>query len=196
MKHLLSTAAAAAFLLCSGACGLAGSKADPPPSGSGTAVSAAESAIRTWPAGARATARAMIDKYGEPDRLTEGALRWTGNGPWAKTIVHRRAWSPFLGNRTHDYLEQTVDYQIPRGRADELRRFDERLEINERGGQLSAWSPSEPMNVLILNMAHEIASGRRDARSARSFVAKAVEFSKAGKSSVYMERLLFPPGPK
>jgi hypothetical protein len=194
MKRFARYAAAAALLLLSGAC--AGSKADPPPIGTRTGNSAAEAMIRAWPAGARATARAMIAEYGQPDRSTGRELRWTGNGPWAKTIVHRRAWSRFNKERTGDYLEQTVAYRVPETRVDELRRFDDRLEINGRSGQMSAWSSSEALNVLLLNLAHEIVSGRRNARSARSFVEKAVEFSKAGKSSVYMERLLFPPGPK
>ena len=133
----------------------------------------------------------MIAEYGAPDRVSRLALRWSGNVPWDKTIAHRSAWPEVLGPRKRDYLEQTVAYRVPPSKAPEIQRFDARLELNLRDGQMSARSPNEPTNILLLNLAHEIATGRRDVVSARAFAARTEALAKSGKSSAYMERLLF-----
>jgi hypothetical protein len=48
------------------------------------------------------------------------------------------------------------------------------------------------MNFLALNLVDEIATGARSVEDARDFYSKTARLSKAGKSSAYMEGLLFP----
>ena len=164
-----------------------------PPSTEGTASSQTpETVIRNWPEGARITARAMIAKYGQPTRYSEGALVWIANGPWEKTVVYRSAWPHFAGKKDKDYLEQTIAYRVPNEKIGELRRFDRRLEVNESRSQLSARSESEPMNFLALNLADEIVTDKRSAEEARDFYLKTERLAKAGKSSAYTEGFLFP----
>lgn len=176
--------------------GRLGLLASPAAAGAQVPPSAAEKAIRHWGEGPRATARLMIAEYGPPDRASWRELRWTGNAPWAKTIVHRTAWPRILGPRKRDWLEQTVSFFVPEAVADALRSFDERIEINRPEMQVSARSPNEATNILLLNLAHEIAAGKRDVRSARDFAARTEALAKEGKTSAYMERLLFPPRAK
>lgn len=180
-----------ALLLLSAACGRAGSKAAPPSIGMTVEISSAEALIRNWPEAPRATARAMIAKYGEPNSGTTRALRWIANGPWEKTIAHRSAWPHILGTRTGDSLEQTVACRFPDEKTEDLRRFDVRLELSGSVGRMSARSESESMNFLILNLAHEIAVGARSVKSAREFIRRTEALSKAGKSSAYTEGLLY-----
>jgi hypothetical protein len=164
-----------------------------PPQTEGTASSKTpEDAIRKWPEAARVTALAMIAKYGRPTRYSKDALVWIDNGPWEKTVVYRGAWPHFVGRKNKDYLEQTIAYRVPAGKIDELKRFDRRLEVNESRSQLSARSESEPMNFLALNLAHEIVMDRSSVEDARDFYVKTERLSKAGKSSRYMDGLLFP----
>lgn len=164
-----------------------------PPQTEGSAASQTpETVILKWPAGARATARLMISKYGQPSRFSEGALVWIANGPWQKTVVYRSAWPHFLGKKDKDYLEQTIAYRVPAEKIDDLKRFDRRLEVNESRGQLSARSESEPLNFLALNLADEIITDKRNVDDARDFYRKTETLSKAGKSSAYMEGFLFP----
>ena len=151
-----------------------------------------ETIIQKWPEGAQATAREIISKYGEPSRFTDGALVWFNNGPWQKTVVYRSAWPRFLGKKDKDYLEQTIAYQVPVEKVDDLKRFDRRLAVNESRGQLSARSESEPMNFLALNLADEIVKEKRTVEDARDFYSRTEKLSKAGKSSVYMSGFLFP----
>jgi hypothetical protein len=57
--------------------------------------------------------------------------------------------------------------------------------------ELSFRSDSEKKNFLALNLADEIISNWKDADSARQAFAEAVNLSRAGKSSPYMEGLRF-----
>ena len=151
-----------------------------------------ETAIRKWPEASRVTARAMIAKYGQPERWNEGALTWINNGPWEKTVVYRSWWPRFLGKRNHDNLEQTIAYRVPPEKVDDLKRFDRRLAVDQGRSQLSARSESEPQNFLALNLADEIVTEKRSVEEARDFYGKTERLSKAGKSSAYMGGLLFP----
>jgi hypothetical protein len=150
-----------------------------------------EEAIRKWPEGARAAARAMIAKYGEPNRFTEGALVWIANGPWRKTVVYRSSWPSLFGRRGNEYVEQTVAYKVPVEKVNDLKRFDQRLLVNEDRGLLSSRSESEPMNFLALNLADEIVMNKRTVEDARDFYVKTAKLSESGKSSRYMDGLRF-----
>ena len=166
--------------------------AGPPPTEGTSASQTPETVILKWPEGARATARAMTAKYGQPNRFSEGALVWIDNGPWQKTVVYRSAWPHFLGKVDKDYLEQTIAYRVPVEKIDDLKRFDRRLEVNESRGQLSARSESESLNFLALNLADEIVTDKRGVDDARDFYRRTEALSMSGKSSAYMEGFLFP----
>ncbi|NNN05519.1 MAG: hypothetical protein HKL90_06430 [Elusimicrobia bacterium] len=145
--------------------------------------------IRKWPQAARVAAAAMIEKYGEPIYVTEGVLVWINNGPWRKTVVYQ---PEFLGKRSRDFIEQTIAYRVPFEEIRAVKRFDPRIKVNALRGQLSIRTSSESSNFLAMNLADEVIEGRRGAQEARAFRRKTVELSKAGKSSSYMDRLLFP----
>jgi hypothetical protein len=149
----------------------------------------AEAVLRKWPKAARITAVDMIAKYGEPSHSTKGALVWIHNNPWRRTVVYV---PHSLGKRSNDFVEQTIAYRVPVEKAGELKRFDARLEVNEVRGELSARTESESSNFLALNVADEIIAGERSVENARNFYERTESLSKAGKSSPYTERFLFP----
>ena len=150
-----------------------------------------EMAIKDWPQLAQSTARVMIEKYGQPNRFDEEALVWDNNGPWQKTVVHRDAWPHFAGMPDKDYLEQTISYQVPDDKVDAIKRFDSRLDIEQRAGELSSRSESESMNFLALNLADDIVNDKRSVDEARDFYRETVELSKSGKSSRYLDGFVF-----
>jgi hypothetical protein len=72
-----------------------------------------------------------------------------------------------------------------------LDKFDSALVVDRTVGTLSARSDSEQANTLALNLADEIARGKRDVESARLFMTETLRKAAAGKSSPYMDGLLF-----
>jgi hypothetical protein len=156
------------------------------------AVRTPETMIRDWPERSRLAARALILKYGEPDIAEAGRFVWEGNGRWEETVLYR---NPPLGAdaKPHgDVLEQSIPYGMSSRKLAEIKRFDDRLEYDRSRGALSARSDREPYNYLALNLANEIATGKRSAEDARAFYRKTIGLSESGKSSPYMEDFLFP----
>ncbi|HAM35131.1 MAG TPA: hypothetical protein DEB40_00265 [Elusimicrobia bacterium] len=151
----------------------------------------AETIIRDWPERARGAARAMIEKYGKPNRGSADALVWYNNGPWQKTVVYRRAWPQSAATREDDFLEQTIAYQVPNDKINALKRFDPRLSVNKIRAELSCRSESESANFLALNLADEIVVNKRSVESARDFCLKTRRLARSGKTSPYLEGFLF-----
>lgn len=155
-----------------------------------------ESIIILWPTFSFRLARLMIAKYGQPADASDHQLVWRDNGPWKTTIVYRVPQKERALGRSRGRLEQSVAYAVPADRLDELARFDEEIEADAKEGRLTARSDDESDNLLALNLADEILKGRRTLKDAVDFRRKATRLRDTGKSSPYLERLLFvPAGP-
>jgi hypothetical protein len=186
----LIVGAAAAGLLAQPEMKSAGSP-EPMETQSSHSAQTPERAMKDWPESARGIARVMIEKYGEPDRISDDALVWYNNGPWQKTVVYREAWPHSVTMRDKDFLEQTIGYQVPHDKVNALWRFDKRLNINQSAGELSSRSESESLNFLALNLADEIVNDYRSVEDARDFYTKTERLAMSGKSSEYLDGFLF-----
>lgn len=156
----------------------------------GTAAWAAAntSALRhvvDWHVTPRSTAHLMLERYGPPDRRTPNALIWKERMPW-KRITVRKDW-------LHSPLEQTVQYYIPWHQLENILALKNGIGADAWNSELSAQNSRESLNFLALNLADEIAREVRTPQEARAFYDKTVELSAAGKSSYYLEGLLFNP---
>lgn len=138
-----------------------------------------------WDNGPRLAARLMMERYGSPDRLSPGAVTWTGRGPWKRIVVRDGASGRFL--------EQTVAYWVPLSAIAPLSEFGRGVRADYPADELTAASGDEALNRLALNTAHDIASGRRDAKDAAEFYDRTVRLAASGKGSVYLTNLLFKP---
>jgi hypothetical protein len=146
-----------------------------------------------WEGLPQETARQMIKKYGLPYEGTINRLIWHQNGPWKKTEITRYTNPHNFPTPHQDFLEQTVDYRIPVELADEITWFDGSVYIDRTVGEISARCHKEAMNMLSLNLVHDIVTGQRTVADARMFYAKTAEqFAKQNKTSPYTEQLLFP----
>jgi hypothetical protein len=184
----------AAVLGLLGACALGASAELPyvaPPAAGKAAVRTPETVISQWPARPQREARVLIGKYGEPRNFDNDRLVWGNHGPWQQIIVYRKAPRSFLGYHGKDILEQSIAYVVPAAKVSTLARFDNRIRFDKASGRLSARSESENLNYLALNLADEIVKGKRDVDDARGFYRKTASLAESGKSSGYMERLLF-----
>lgn len=160
---------------------------EPPPAPRAAGAETPDAVIRSWPAAAQSAARAMIEKYGLPHRYDGDALVWNDAAPWSRIVVHRRG-----RPGADDYLEESILYEVQADQVADLRRFDRRLEVDLKKGELSSRAESESLNFLALNLADEILRGDRTPETARETYRKTARLAKAGKSSAYMAGLQFP----
>ena len=140
------------------------------------------SLTETWPEGAALAARLMVEQYGPPQWASAGQLEWASAAPWKRIVVRGRG---------RGFLEQAVMYRVPQERLQALQDFGRGLRPDPERGELAAAGESEEGNLLCLNLADEIALGKLDAAQAGRLHDDILRKSYAGKSSPYLERLLF-----
>ena len=166
-----------------------GARAPVPRRTSSAVPAAAEDVLSRWPEKPRALARLMVETYGAPDELVASQVSWSGRSPWRRIVVFR---DPDPAGR-RDHLLETVAY----GAAPmdhhwrDLAAFGRGASYDPATGELSARTDSQETNYLALNLADEVLRGRRSARDAQDFYDAASNLSTAGKSSPYMQGLLF-----
>lgn len=140
--------------------------------------------IADWPEASRRTALAMIETNGTPDRREEDALTWLGLYDSKRTVIHR-------ASDGEGIVEMAVNYKVPQSKIAELRSFDPRIKVDRSDAEMSVRTGSVRTDLLVLNLAHEVASGFRSAVAARGLRDKELRLAETGKSSRYRESLLF-----
>lgn len=147
--------------------------------------------IADWPEASKKAAREMGHEYGSPDEVTETQLIWHERGPWKRSILSRDG-TPHDWPSPHvDVLEQVIDFRVDPKRADELARFDGSVIVERTKGELSARCGGEAANFLAINLARDIATGKRSVESARAFYEQAMADAASGQKPEEMEGLLF-----
>lgn len=152
-----------------------------------------ETIIITWPTYSYRLARMMIAKYGQPTESLDDRLVWLDNGSWKKTVVYREAASGRVFNRNKGRLEQSVAYRMPHERLDALTRYDKHIESDPEESRLTTRGDSESDNFLALNLADDVINGRRSPHEAATFRTKLSRMASSGKSSSYLDGLMFVP---
>lgn len=147
--------------------------------------------IAAWPEESRQAAATTMQKYGAPQEGSASMLVWHNNGPWKRTILYRDSIPHDFPKPHHDLLEQFIDYQVPEGMFSTLAAFDGSVIAERTKGEISARCDKEEMNFLALNLANDIASGRRSVQGARQFYAKTAMAFMMGKKSPYTQGLVF-----
>lgn len=151
----------------------------------------AEELIKGWPGEQKKAATAMIQKYGAPNEYTENMLIWNNNGPWIKTIVYREEVDHHFPMPHKDVLEQFVGYEVPVDKYDDLAQYDGSVIVERTKGEISARCDKEEANILALNLAHEIATGKRSVEDARNFYAQTISALIKGEKPEYTQKLMF-----
>lgn len=152
-----------------------------------------ERMVSGWPEKSRMAAMDMMKKYGPPQEATASMLMWRNNGPWAWTRVSRETIPHNFPMPHPDLLEQAINYQVPLGRYDDLARYDGSVMVERTKGQMSARCDKEGANFLAINLANDVATGRRTVEQARSYYAAAIQrFMSSNQMDPYMQGLQFP----
>jgi len=151
----------------------------------------AKGMISSWPAKTQEVANTTMAKYGAPNEVTGTMLVWNNNGPWKKTIIHKE---PVQHNfpMTHlDLLEQFVDYSVPADKYDQMALYDGSVVIARTVGEMSARCDKQEANFLALNLANDVATGKKTAEDARMYYARAIKEMMQGKMDPYLQKLHF-----
>lgn len=149
--------------------------------------------IADWPKDAKHTATQMIVNYGAPAEATPTQLTWVGNGPWKRTVVQKEEIDHAFPMPHKDVMLQVVDYEIPEDKVDEFARYDGSVYVDRTRGEIAARCDMEAANLLALNLAHEIATGKRSVEEAREHYPKAVMAHLEKQPTPYTQKLLFSP---
>lgn len=156
-----------------------------------SAKGALESVLSRWGDSSRAAAQAVIEKYGRPDEVSDGQLVWNNTGAFRKTIVYKDEVPHNFPVPHADVIEQFVEYKVPADKHSALARFDGSLRADRTTGLLSSRSSSERDNFAVLNLAHEVVTGKRTPEQARDQLARVAALTLSGKTSPYTQGLLF-----
>ncbi len=147
--------------------------------------------ISNWPGKVKDAADVLISKYGQPDEMTSSMLIWRNNGIWEKTVLIRNEIPHDFPMSHTDYVQQTINYKVPVGKFDELARYDGSVIVERTKGTMSARCDKEEMNILALNLAHDVITGRRTVAQAREMYARLAKKFKDGGTDTYLQELLF-----
>jgi hypothetical protein len=138
-----------------------------------------------WFDGPRAALKVMMERHGPPNALGQGTATWYERGPWKRITLH--------GREQFNCLEQSVSYHVPAEAVSALGDFGHGLRFDLVDEELTATSNAEELNILALNLAVEVTSARRGAEEASDLYVRTARLSAAGKSSQYVEKLMFEP---
>lgn len=152
--------------------------------------SVANRVVDRWSGPSAAAGAILLDQYGVPDDVTPNKLTWRGRGGWKRTVVFNRR-PVYRTPADLAVMEQTVDYPLDLMQAVRLLAFSDNLVIDLARGELSSRGGHESINFLRLNLADEIARGVTTVPDAQAAYRRIIALSAAGKSSPYLEKLLF-----
>lgn len=153
----------------------------------------AEQIIQNWPDASKKAAHEMIQKYGQPDSATRDMLVWKNNGPWKETVVYSESIQHNFPVPHQDVLEQTINFDVPEDKFDELARFDGSLIAERTNGELSSRCDSEGANTATLNLAHQLIEGQLSVDEARRQMAESIQAHMQGNTPRIMTALQFNP---
>lgn len=159
------------------------------------APASVEQVTQNWKEGPREVARDMVRKYGEPDEITNQRLIWHENGPWKRTELINEEIDHRFPLPHKDMLLQVVDYEVPADKFDDIAAFDGSVIVERTRGELSARCDKEPANLLAVNLAHEIATGKRSTEQAREIYTDQIIAIANNQPAPLTQRLNFQPQP-
>ena len=153
----------------------------------------AKSVISAWPSPNKTAAQALIEKYGQPDGVMDRELVWNDRTPFHKVAIFRDSQQVDFPTSHQAYIENAVNYKVPSSKVADLIQFDPGLVPDLVRGTLASHGDSEKQNILALNLADEIVTGKRSVSSAKSFMRSTQSTEASGRTSGYSDRLLFTP---
>lgn len=155
------------------------------------AVDKAASLTSGWPESSALAAKDMIAKYGNPTETTSESLIWRNFAPFKAIIVHKAVYSHRFPLLHQNSLEHVVDYKAPMNKIDDVWRYNGSIVLNRTKGEMSSFADNEAMNILALNLAHNVLTGRMGSEAARVTYGKETLNFMNGNKTAYTQVLNF-----
>ena len=150
-----------------------------------------ETVTAIWPEKPKSLAQEIVKKYGPPDEFTASKVMWKKRGQWKRISVSREEVQHDWPAPHTDIVEQFIDMRVPPDKFDDLAKFDGSVIAERTKGEVSARCGGEAANFLALNLANDIATGKRTFGDARNYYAKAMKQKEQGTTDPYLEKLVF-----
>jgi hypothetical protein len=147
--------------------------------------------LKNWPMASQMAAKEQMEKYGKPDEMTPTMLVWHNNGAWQKTMISSMESKHDFPKAHTDVMEQCISYKVPLDKYDELAMFDGSVTVDRTQGTIAARCDKEENNLLALNLAHDVITGKKSVEEAREAYGKIVSDAMKGMKSDYMKKLMF-----
>jgi hypothetical protein len=120
-----------------------------------------------WPESSMTAAKEIISKYGAPTETTSNALIWRNVAPFREIIVHKEVFDHRFPLLHQNSVQHVVDYKAVDSKVDDIWRYNGSIVLDRTKGQMSSFAQNEAMNILSLNLAHDVMTGKLSADAAR-----------------------------
>jgi hypothetical protein len=147
--------------------------------------------LKEWPSAPRKVAQDALQRYGMPNEVSYSRLIWYRNGPWKRTVIVRDEIPHNFPTPHTDFITQSIDYHVPVERLSDLARFDGSVIVDRTAGEVAARCDMEAMNILTLNLMHDIVADRLTVEQAREKYTEEAAAHMLDRAAPYTERLLF-----
>ncbi len=155
------------------------------------AFNRAVSMTNGWPESSVTAAKEMIQKHGDPTEITSDSLIWRNIAPFKKIIVHKEVYSHRFPLLHQNALEHVVDYRAPMTKIDDVWRYNGSIVLNQTKGEMSSYAENEAMNILGMNLANQVLSGKMSSDVARVTFGKETMNYLNGNKTAYTQVLNF-----
>lgn len=120
-----------------------------------------------WPEASVNAAKEMVAKYGDPQEITSDSLIWRNVAPFKKIIVHKEVYSHRFPLLHQNSLQHVVDYRGMESKINDIWKYNGSVTLDRTKGEMSSFAENEAMNILALNFAHRIMTGKLTSETAR-----------------------------
>ena len=91
-----------------------------------------------------------------------------------------------------DLLEQFINYKVPVEKFDDMAAYDGSVILERTKGEMSARCDLEGANFLAINLANDVATGKRNTEQACAYYTQAKKtFKETGQMDTYMKGFAF-----
>ena len=147
--------------------------------------------VSSWPEASRMAVDEITAKYGKPDGIMADELIWLKKGVWKKICISKMESKHSFPIEHTDMMQTSISYDVPEDKMDDLGKFDGSVTFDRTQGTMSARCDKEANNILALNLANDIVTGKKTVAQARQAYGDTIKAMMKGDHPAYMEKLSF-----